>query len=194
MDGRKNQFRRIIKIQPPTDKHVLALCVSSTARHNNGRLRWITPDGSDGTEFFSCPYGKPGDRLWVRETWALEDCGTDGDRIIWAADRAAAWRSTSNDIYYLASDYQPSHWRRSIYMPRWASRISLDVKAVRVERLHDISEVDAQAEGVGLFIPDHATPSAAMDLCMAGRPHAAAFCVLWHKINGPGSWQANPSV
>lgn len=140
-----------------------------------------------------CPYGIPGDRLWVRETWALEDCGEDGKRVIWQADRAAAWVMPNNvlgEIYYLPSDYDPGRWRPSIHMPRWASRITLEVTEVRVQRLQEISEEDAEAEGV------EAAP-----FCKAGRPngmeHVEAFEGLWQRINGrrPGcSWEANPFV
>jgi hypothetical protein len=128
-----------------------------------------------------CPYGQPGGRLWVRETWAQPDR-----------------RSAGFSPWVYAANYQerPSHrWRPSIHMPRCASRILLDVTAVRVERLQDISEADALAEGV--------TPkwepgcSGRLMEALGGfsfRPAASAYADLWESINGPGSWDANPWV
>lgn len=164
LDGRKTQTRRIVKMQPPTDKHVLARCVSSTDKRSEGKLRWITPDGSEGTGFFPCPYGQPGDRLWVRETWRG---GSD---------------SFSSGLHYRADLDEPGapgQWTPSIHMPRWASRISLEVKAVRVERLQDISEADAEAEGVD-------------SRGDGSERYRAAFRLLWCEIYGHASWDANP--
>lgn len=144
---------------------------------------------------WACPYGQPGDRLWVRETWALEDCGADGKRVVWQADRAARWvgdgdETVDSEVYYLQSDYNPGRWRPSIHIPRKHSRLTLEVTDVRVQRLQDISEEDARAEGV------QAAP-----FCKAGRPdgmeHVEAFEDLWQRINSkrPGcSWDANPLV
>lgn len=154
------------------------------------------PGGRWKRHSIRCPYGQSGDRLWVRETWALEDCGADGNRVIWQADRAAAWRRTLGDIYYLPSDYNPGRWRPSIHMPRWAFRLTLEVTEVRVQRLQDISEGDALAEGVMDArgwdwlgrLPK--APEGGEDLSAR-----AGFRLLWGSINGkrPGcSWEANP--
>jgi hypothetical protein len=144
-------------------------------RHDHGRVS------------IPCPYGEPGDWLWVRETWALEQLGDDGDRVVWKADRAAAWRSEMEGRFYLESAYEPERWRPSIHMYRWASRLTLEVTGVRAERLQDISEEDARAEGCAGghdVIPHYgfsATP----------REH---FRQLWSSIKGPESWDANPWV
>lgn len=125
-----------------------------------------------------CPYGASGDRLWVREKWAFEDFGEEEQRIVWAADLAAAWIGVGHSLgkpFYLSSDYTPSRWRPSIHMPAWASQLTLEVVNVRVQRLQDISEVDAKAEGV---------------------EYRAPFVSLWNTINAKRGfpWSANPWV
>lgn len=118
---------------------------------NIGGLRWP-----------KCPYGQTGEALWVRENCQygnqLEGCN---ETVLYAADydREVCWR-----------------WRPSIHMHRWASRITLEIKDIRVERLHDISEDDARAEGMN-------TNNPSLD-----------FDGLWTKINGSKSWNENPWV
>ncbi|MDP3219200.1 MAG: hypothetical protein Q8S73_34195 [Deltaproteobacteria bacterium] len=121
-----------------------------------------------------CPYGQPGDRLWVRETWTQE----------WMRPRQGA------EVFYradgeVAPEFEP--WIPSIHMFRWASRILLEIVSVRVERLQDISEADALAEGVTV------TPCKPSQAERMGRH---AFRSLWEDINGntPAEWAANPWV
>ena len=134
----------------------------------------------------ACPYGKPGDRLWVRETWhdassSLHSC--------------ALYRADGIDLHW-------DKWAPSIHMPRWASRITLEITSVRVERLQDISEVDAAAEGLTF-----SAKARRSDGCMGiyelhmpdGKLHfndnaRDLFRTLWEQINGPDSWAANPWV
>lgn len=114
---------------------------------------------------------QPGDTLWVRETFSLDRCGS---RICW---------------YWADLNPEFGDWtepKPSIYMPRWASRITLHVEAVRVERLQEISEADALAEGA--YNPD-AAPGMHPDI--AARDH---FRHLWNTLHGEGAWQANPEV
>lgn len=121
-----------------------------------------------------CPYGQPGDLLWVRETWAWYGCERDPREVLYRAD---------------TSNLPESHgrWRPSIHMPRWASRITLRVTGVRVERLQDITEVDAIAEGAQPFrLPCHPQRETLR--------HVDGFALLWESINGAGSWDANPWV
>ena len=123
----------------------------------------------------ACPYGVIGDRLWVRETWRC------------FGGREYEYQQHQPSIIYRADD-GPTHneggWRPSIFMPRWASRITLEITGVRVERLQDISEADAEAEGC---TGDH----------RADRDSDAAqeFRSLWNQINGKrASWDSNPWV
>lgn len=178
----KTQTRRIVKPQPDFTDGVIA------AR--------FTPDdqqlGRLG-EAIRCPYGARGDLLWVRESHYLTDNG-DFERAVYAADAEAAKRHLI-ELDHLPKSFpadvktEQARLRPSIHMPRWASRLTLRITDVRVERLQDISEEDARAEGVTpLFggMPSHADED---------RPsHYAAFARLWNSINGPGSWDANPWV
>ena len=121
-----------------------------------------------------CPYGQPGDRLWVREAhWWFKD---EHDPVTGYFPP----KLTIEDVEYRADgDDGRKVWRPSIHMPRWASRITLEITGVRVERLQDISEADAVAEGV---YTDPACP--AYD----------GYRTLWDQINGSGSWDLNPWV
>lgn len=126
----------------------------------------ITCDDRVGVTDTPCPYGVPGDRLWVRETffeypWVCSD-GIETTRI--------AYRAT-DEFSYPAS--QGDRWRSPIHMPRWASRITLEVVGVRVQRVQDITEEDARAEG------------------FASR---AEFAAYWDTIHGPGAWERNDWV
>lgn len=119
-----------------------------------------------------CRYGKPGDRLWVRETWA--PCPDRGaPHTVYRAD---------NGLRYEGETWK---WRPSIFMPRWASRTTLEITGVRVEHLQAISEADAMAEGVEpLLVPPDG----------GGAPHVEGYRALWESIHGVGSWDANPWV
>jgi hypothetical protein len=121
---------------------------------------------------YKCPYGQPGDRLWVRETWQCFKPNTE--EIInpnTVNIRALAYRATNE---------WRGKWRPSIHMPRWASRITLEITAVRVERLQDIGEVDAMREG---------DPT-------CENTHIDWFRALWDSINAKRgySWESNPWV
>ncbi|TFW40119.1 hypothetical protein E4195_01260 [Pseudomonas putida] len=137
-------------------------------------------------ELGACPFGEPGDRLWVREAWAA-DAQLDGiaprdlsqgEPIMYPADGSV--RQTG------CAMISQGRGRPSIHMPRWASRILLEITAVRVERLQDISEDQAEAEGVGFLrhVPDADETLTAAQL----------FECLWSSINGDESWTSNPWV
>lgn len=124
-----------------------------------------------------CPYGQPGDRLWVREAWGKAQImntktGETRYQTVYRAD---------NPDY----DGFGVRWAPSIHMRREDSRILLEITAVRVERLNDISEADAVAEGVVIPVTIGMTDINA---------NVAAYRDLWETINGPGSWAANPWV
>jgi hypothetical protein len=178
LENRKTQTRRVVNID-----HV-ALFRSPSIQFFQQRVEDWVPDGElwdavdglcDVLGRVRCPYGQPGDRLWVRETWKpyteeTGDCGiryrADGAFInhenSWqGADRWLAVRRPEEQYPQM----KPPKWRPSIHMPRWASRITLEITDVRVERLQEISEADARAEGIRFA--DHGK------LC-------------WHKGGPPG--------
>lgn len=141
-----------------------------------------------------CPYGQPGDRLWVRETWQHsnhpigpydQDC-----MVFYRAD-------FMSDVHGPDGEKSPEgryrSWRPSIHMPRAASRILLEVTDVRVERLQNISEADARAEGAR-----ECDPASGREVLLAGPSQRGSFVLhyrdIWNQINGPGSWDANPWV
>lgn len=156
LDGRKTQTRRVLRIQPPD--HVIRL------RPFFGQeVRWIDFDGSNFE--VRCPFGKVGDRLWVRECFV---CCRHGPRHLECLEYRADEMVGGDDT---------PKWTPSIHMPRWASRITLEITDVRVQRLHDISQEDALAEGV--------------DVVSTARN---AFCSLWCRINGGTAWDGNPWV
>lgn len=173
LDGTKTQTRRAVKGQ------MLA---------NLGDLEHV-PDWITAEVPHACPYGQPGDRLWVRETWVYDDYRLQQGPYVEVP-------GAREELFYRADNEQPfeapegKFWKPSIHMPRWASRILLEIVSVRVERLQGISEKDARAEGVtiedrhmlgycaGEFLP----------------PSIRAYRDLWESINGAGSWDANPWV
>ncbi len=138
-----------------------------------------------------CPYGEPGDRLWVRETWGLQVRSYGG-----GAGEFIVYRATNPDAIYCRSSEgreYPVKWKPSIHMRRHSSRILLEITAVRVERLQDISEEQALAEGVRGEPCDHAR-QACSDIGCWGDTAKGAFGFLWEQLNGAGAWQANPWV
>lgn len=194
LEGRMTQVRRLVRDQPPrATLRIDPACVCPLfpeATHHA-----VVPSGAPGHEaccwHIKCPFGGAGDRLWIRETWALETM-PEGERIVWRADKAAAWRGEEH--FYLDADYKPDWWRSPIHMPRWASRITLEVASVRVERLQDIGEADAKAEGVPARVMSTAEPLHVVELACTGRPYAAVCALQWDAVNGAGSWKGNPWV
>lgn len=191
LDGRMTQTRRIMKVQPVSVKFEPRFIIDSTKRSEIGKWCWAEPGvfvNPRRSALFSCPFGAVGDRLWVRETWS-EDFANyyPNDRVWYAADDDRRLDIEIVDgvrgIYSPESDvHVPFRWRPSIHMPRRASRITLEITGVRVERLNDISEDDAKAEG------------APTECCVIGDKHFLGFRSLWRCIYGADSWQANPWV
>lgn len=156
LDGRKTQTRRLVKPQPNdiADQYASVALVEC--------LRFWQ-DGKD----HHCPYGQPGDRLWVKETFYK------GDGYSYRADEEMPKSARKLGC----------KWKPSIFMPRSASRITLEVVSVRVERLQDISATDALAEGC--------SDSGMMD---RGVDIVSDYARLWESINGDGSWAKNPWI
>lgn len=147
----------------------------------------MQPNDLDYVRSF-CPYGQPGDRLWVRESWAPNTGSAGG--FLYRADHGGAASFNRFDLKTGVRTHCTSRWWPSIHMPRAASRLTLEITGVRVERLQDISEADILAEGVTV---DRVarwcnTPWSSMPTLHH------AWQVLWEQINGPGSWAANPWV
>lgn len=193
LDGRKTQTRRKCKRQPTPELFQTKYRLRRNYP-NPGTSTWWTADKGqlfpvliDGVD---CPYGQPGDRLWVKETWQ----DTSLDDVTKCFSYRATWR-----------DEEPPEggWRPSIFMPRRASRILLEITAVRVEQLQDISEEDAVAEGCNETHLEHTEDCSDEHCALAGgQADCCGYLVsarleyksLWESINGKGSWEANPWV
>lgn len=184
LDGRKTQTRRIIKNQPTPANGRNKFDFSSCADDEGENLYWTNKGFWHGR----CPYGKPGDRLWVREAFSYHEI-PPGEPYFYPVDRLRECVDHDYGFHYWA-DGNPEFgdWSKkkpSIHMPRSASRILLEITGVRVERLQDISEDDAIAEG-------------AMPLNKYRNkfelPHQSGFHNLWESLSGPGSWDLNPWV
>lgn len=162
LDGRKTVTRRVVKPQPrigrygpqhPTHPNGVIGRLPGTLGGGDYHVWRAKPDydvpllsESDWAIERHCPFGVPGDRLWVRETWQVfehEDLSVD------ALTLRHVEGQLGGDVVFYADDPDEAveRWRPSIHMPRWASRITLEVVSVRVERLADISDADAKAEG-----------------------------------------------
>ncbi|MDW8843899.1 hypothetical protein ORA50_27105 [Pseudomonas carnis] len=192
LEGRKTVTRRVMKCQPDADASVTVESYNVAVTNRRG-YQEAGPEifgawWRDGESSCKCPYGQPGDRLRVRETWAA-DAQVDavaprdlsqGEPIHYAADGAV--RQTG------CSMINPGKGRPSIHMPRWASRILLEITAVRVERLQDISRADVRAEGL------QCPPELASDDVSPNYRdwYPAAWRELWESTGG--SWKANPWV
>ncbi|MBW6333091.1 hypothetical protein ACV36R_29240 [Pseudomonas aeruginosa] len=172
LDGRKTVTRRVMKPQPDF--------LGSMVDPNTP----FKPLDAGLHARITCPYGEPGDRLWVRETWGLQVRSYGG-----GAGEFIVYRATNPDAIYCRSSEgreYPVKWKPSIHMRRHSSRILLEITAVRVERLQDISNDQAIAEG----IDTHPMGFYGNGCITAG----GAFLELWESINGDGRWADNPWV
>lgn len=168
--GRKTQTRRIMGNQPAGQD-----LETVHVRHNDDfNFQWYGNLGE--SSYFPCPLGKPGDQLWVREAFATGLC----------TKSTLAYRATHRPEDLEEGWFEKIKWTPSIHMPRWASRINLLITGVRVERLQDISEQDAMAEGCA-----YGKGNGEIDLAVRPENH---FPTLWASIYGAESWQANPWV
>jgi hypothetical protein len=187
--GTKTQTRRVVKPQPPPEFVAYNAGHASTLHVPSGSESFCWSLGrSDSSQRFwpgmhesvFCPYGQPGDRLWVRETWSHDATDLEACR----AAHEDVMAGLSYGPYYRATEEAPEtlRWRSSIHMPRWASRITLEITKVRVERVREMNRGDAMAEGC---------PFANM---ADGLDPRDWYSGLWDEINGAGSWAANPWV
>lgn len=133
-----------------------------------------------------CPYGQPGDRIWVRETYRVHGKATDVATLVYRASVRNSWTEQTHRVPVDVCNKPVSEkWTPSIHMPRWASRILLEITDVRVERLHDMSEADAKAED--------ATP-AKYKITPPEAVYRVGFGDIWRSIYGQDNWLSNPWV
>ena len=184
LEGRKTQTRRMLKPQPDFRGGV-------GDYHDAEEWGWEDEDGYHVSVLDICPNGfRVGDRLWVRENCATWE---DHDAIYRADDEAEYGMAVADGKF-------GAKWRGrpSIHMPRWASRLTLTVTEVRVQRLQDISAADAVAEGVAANnVADRLAghPLWIAPGAGAGGSHAiAGYAALWNSLHGPDAWDANPWV
>mgnify|MGYP001195810431 CR=1 FL=1 len=178
LSGKKSQTRRIVKI-------------NAAGRAFRGSRNWHVDDPD---AVLACSYCQVGDFLWVRETWRTE---TDAYN-----DLAPSQLSGEETVLYdadgdWASNHTTGRYRQAIHMPRWASRITLKILDVRVERLNAISEADARAEGAAFHDGRGIGHSGWRHDNQDGYVHGDArssFARLWNGLHGPDSWTANPYV
>lgn len=193
LEGSKSMTRRLVKWPSVPNWHDYDYDPNIVIRPHGGEwwphFQHIGPGGKDITGALNCPYGKPGDILYVRESWAhpapmveiFSGRRTSSDGYIYKAgglvsgsERKGTWVSDS-----FHKNPLDGKWKPGIHLPKEGSRIWLEVIEIRAERLQDISEDDATAEG----------------FCIEGDiPASCHFASLWSKINGPESWDANPWV
>lgn len=224
IEGRKTQTRRVVKPQPVP-------APARAAKWDDEQWLWESNSGKTGIfhpDRFKCPYGAAGDEIWLRETWKYSGWSEDGEPFVsYKADGLEqfieglnipdGWQERVSDVWAeLSTDVNCSidgkaadrKWRPSIHMPRWASRIKLEVTGVRVERLQEITAEDALSEGVEstedcLFLnysfktahPPHGTKI--VDEYHRLRKFISpvdSFRTLWQSINSPDSWKENPWV
>ena len=196
LDGRKTQTRRVVKPQPSPEwqKIVPGLYTPTVVRGGVESPGAEVYGFASAEEGWESPYGKPGDRLWVREKWSASLNGYP------VCNLKPSEYDQASRIWYAAENNRPAwaetRWQPSIFMPRWASRIMLEVTAVRVERLQDISERDAVEEGIYQNVGGH-RPCGGPGL--TGWNVCEEFRELWESINadrdgGQFRWAANPWV
>ena len=206
LSGAKTQTRRIVKPQPAAECRYEMNGAGDRALHLSGTapdLVFVPAGPRTADHRLACPYGAPGDRLWVRETWTsayADGCwGT-----AFAADRAFVQgaRAHKKGPHFQHPkafvDGLGVEWRPSIHMPRWASRITLEVTSVRCERLSAISEDDARAEGVDEWVPCRVhtgLQGVRLPLGALKKSCREHFEQLWDSINGKRApWASKPWV
>lgn len=190
LDGRKTQTRRIMAPQPADD---IERCIFPNPEVIGWKSSLRHKYGSTTAHF--CPYGKPGDRIWVREAFRVHSRATDVAPLVYKASERNSWTEQTLRVPVAVCNKPatPEKWTPSLHMPRWASRILLEITDVRVERLNSIHDVDAMREGI-----QNLTTCSHADFGIPGVVNAQhpvrAFQLLWESIYGADSWRANPWV
>jgi hypothetical protein len=193
LDGRKTQTRRIIKPQPHPLNGNFEVCHYYGSHIDRHGIQQPDDDLSfgicdvDGEWGIKCPFGQDADHLWVRESWSVSNIYDNVSPSNICVNLPKGPGRPPTKVLYPATDSISDCIRRrpSIHMPRWASRITLEISGVRVERLQNISLKDAIAEGVEW----NSSPTR-----QGNTNPKSAFKHLWEQINGEGAWHANPWV
>ncbi|MDZ0373591.1 hypothetical protein M2S12_24745 [Klebsiella pneumoniae] len=189
LDGRKTQTRRPIKWKETRFTEI-------GEREDGSKWPW-SEDAEHACDFWHpCPFGAVGDRIWVREAFRVHSRATDVATLVYKASERNSWTEQTRRVPVAVCNkpVTPEKWTPSLHMPRWASRILLEITDVRVERLNAISEEDARAEGIidgGCLNCGEPEPCG----CANPEPDATdAFAYLWQSIYGQDNWNANPWV
>ncbi|HAL07219.1 MAG TPA: hypothetical protein DCP26_07685 [Brevundimonas sp.] len=206
LDGRKTQTRRVVKPMPNwAEKFPICKPEWMAAGH---QIWWWDGQHDRVGVAQDCPYGQPGDRLWVRES-GLEQMRAPlfklfahdaGPNTFWTDSDGGRYGASYSEAIGREGLLRSGGWkvRPSIHMPRWACRLVLEITDVRVERLQAISEADALAEGIARFEGErffHWEPNPEpRHPRFNGVTPEAGFQFLWETINGDESWEANPWV
>ena len=186
----KTQTRRVVKMPNSLTSNDLTLTRMQDGYSDGPRPVFGLDDEPNA---FSCknPYGQPGEQLWVRETWRTDarlDDKAPNEFSGWPVKYEADSAVLNHGAFFGQTDGKT---RTSIHMPRWASRITLEVTGVRVETLQDISEADAVAEGCKPIRPELVQDGL---IVRPGRSAVEEFRLVWEQIHGGGSWEKNPFV
>lgn len=185
LQGRKTMTRRIVKPQPTI--------IIDARKSPNVAFALSAEFEINGSRTIICPYGQIGDRLWVRETFAavMPPMGPGDDLPDWCNYRYKA----DPILWDEPVDWK---WKPSIHMPRLASRITLEITDIKVERLQDITEKDAIKEGIKIIHMAEKTVPVYANYLLEGKLGTTnpihSFDTLWRKINGNESWNTNPWV
>ncbi|ENS0249775.1 hypothetical protein ACEY0B_002353 [Klebsiella pneumoniae] len=175
LDDRKTQTRRPIKWKETRFTEI-------GEREDGSKWPW-SEDAEHACDFWHpCPFGAVGDRIWVREAFRVHSRATDVATLVYKASERNSWTEQTRRVPVAVCNKPatPEKWTPSLHMPRWASRILLEITGVRVERLRSMSQDDARAEGV---------------IAASGPMEAGlAFRELWDSIYGEESWKATPWV
>ncbi len=187
LDGRKTQTRRIVKLRDPSGTY---------STHDDDGWPCSADECGDWHRDRS-KFGKVGERLWVRESGYRPPKTVTAKMLREGADTWPEFVYTATTDSHECEWFREHGWRStpSIFMPRWASRITLEITDVRAERLNSISEADAKAEGVSpgcLTCGENCIDSGGCGYCCPD--YRDSFIHLWSTINGPDSWNQNPFV
>lgn len=176
LDGRKTQTRRVVKNNP---KNIFKFNCTKLIEKGLEFFGFCGEDKRVISKHIKCPYGKKGDRLWVKESFHKYE--EDGEHIVYKNPKEPT------RVFKRFESYEVGKWNSPLFMPRSLSRLTLEITNIRVERLQDITEDDAIAEGIKpLLVPPDG----------GSQPYVEGYRYLWDKLNAKRgySWESNPFV